>query len=156
MDVAGTGKVTESALTRELRGAGLRVTRPRLQVLRLLHERQGHHTPEALIRVLRGRGVAISRASVYNVMNDLVASGLVTVADAGPGRAYYEVAETPHHHFVCRECGALFDVPADPAEATPTPRDTAFVAEQVTVVFRGSCPHLRGWPVTAGHPCRHR
>lgn len=46
-------------------------------------------------------------------LDDLVATGLVMLADAGPGRALYEVATEWHHHFVCRRCQRVIDVPCE-------------------------------------------
>jgi Fe2+ or Zn2+ uptake regulation protein len=71
----------------------------------------GHHAADELADRLEARGVRIARASVYNVLDDLVRCELVMLADAGPGRALYEVADTVHHHFVCRRCGVVQDVP---------------------------------------------
>src|SRR4051794_16529529 len=98
-------------LAARLRDAGLRATRPRLLTYRALAELGGHRSVDEVVVELRRRGQPLPRASVYNVVEALRLVGVVMGADAGPGRALYEVATTKHHHFVCRSCAEVIDVP---------------------------------------------
>jgi Fur family ferric uptake transcriptional regulator len=85
-------------------------------------------------------GQRLSRMSVYNALGAMRATGLVMVADAGPGAALYEVATQWHHHFVCRSCGAVADVPC--AEGyMPCVEATVPGAEvdEAQIIFRGTC-----------------
>jgi len=100
----------QSHLVERLRRAGLRATRPRLIILDVLERGSGHRSIDELLDLLRARGVRLPRATVYNVIRSLVAHGLVMVADTGPGRMLVEPAQSWHHHFVCRQCGAVLDV----------------------------------------------
>jgi Fur family ferric uptake transcriptional regulator len=90
-------------------------------------------------------GPALLRGSVYNVLGSLVAAGLVIVADAGPGRALYEASETWHHHFICRACGDVMDVPC--VAGTKPCLDVALpgsVVDEAQVIFRGLCTVCAG------------
>jgi Fe2+ or Zn2+ uptake regulation protein len=141
VDDPGVGKVAENELTDRIRSAGLRVTRPRLLVLGLLNDMGGHRSADELLDALDRRGATLPRASVYNVLNDLVRSGVVMLADAGPGRALYEVAAQWHHHFVCRKCGAILDMPC--AVGSKPCLDAELEGAQIDeaqVIFRGLCP----------------
>lgn len=89
-----------------LRTAGLRVTRPRMAVLRWLHDHPGHHPAEVIVDQ-----AGLPKATTYHVLGQLSDAGLVLTAEAGPGRVLYETATDPHHHFVCRACGRILDVP---------------------------------------------
>lgn len=138
MDAPGAAGLNE--LGDRLRAAGLRATAPRLAVLGELLASPGHHAADELADRLEARGVRIARASVYNVLDDLVRGELVMLADAGPGRALYEAAETVHHHFVCRRCGVVADVPCvvgdRPCLEVAVP---GAVVDQAQVIFRGVC-----------------
>lgn len=130
-----------------MRGAGLKVTRPRVRVLEALADWGGHHTADALHEELVRRGDALSRASVYNVLRDLSARGLVLLTDAGPGRAYYEAGGPWHHHFVCRGCGSIVDVPCQgPGKPCLDPGLAAqgYSVDEAQVIFRGYCPACSG------------
>lgn len=127
-----------------LHAAGLRATRPRVAVLEALGEDRGHRSAEELLVILAARPVRLARASVYNVLDDLVATGLVMLADAGPGRALYEVANEWHHHFVCRRCQRVIDVPCE-AGSRPCLEATVpgAVIDEAQVILRGLCADCR-------------
>jgi len=123
-----------------LRAAGLRVTRPRVQVYDTLARLGGHRTADDVAEAVAGAGQRLSRMSVYNALGAMRAAGLVMAADAGPGAALYEVATHWHHHFVCRSCGAVADVPCAEGhkpclEATVPGADI----DEAQVIFRGIC-----------------
>lgn len=152
MDAAGAGPLSAAADAdggaagrdtgeARLRAAGVRVTRPRLAVLDVLERLAGHHGVDEISGALAARGAPLPLTTVYNVVDDLSRAGVLLAADAGPGRALYEVAEQRHHHFVCRSCGDVSDVPAT-ASATPGPVAGLEGAEveQTSVIFRGRCP----------------
>jgi Fur family ferric uptake transcriptional regulator len=130
-----------------MRRAGLKVTRPRVRVLEVLLAWGGHHTAEALHAELLRQGDPLSRASVYNVLHDLSARGLVLLTDAGPGRAYYEAGAPWHHHFVCRGCGAIADVPCQ-GPGKPCLEsglgEQGYRVDEAQVIFRGYCPDCTG------------
>ena len=127
-----------------LRDAGLRVTRPRLLVLETLDGQQGHCSADDVVEALRRRGMPLTRGTVYKVLGDVVAAGLVMVADHGPGRAVYEIADVWHHHFVCRRCGTIIDVPCMEGHK-PCLRPDVSVGEidEAQVIFRGVCEDCR-------------
>ena len=128
------------ALAARLRGVGLRATRPRLLAYRALAELGGHRSVDELVAALRAGGQTLPRVVVYEVVESLRLAGLVMGADAGPGGALYEVATTPHHHFVCRACAGVTDVPcaAGPAPCLEPGADVG-VADEAQVIFRGLC-----------------
>ena len=129
----------------QLRAAGLRVTKPRLLVYDVLRESGGHRSADEIAALLADRGDFLPRASVYNVLADLTAAGLLMCADLGPGRALYEVAERWHHHFVCRVCGKVLDVPCVRGEkpCLDPPASLPGTVEEAQVLFRGVCGRCR-------------
>lgn len=137
---AGAAGRADGALVGRLREAGLRATTPRLAVLRELVGSPGHHGADEIADRLAAQGVRIARASVYNVLDDLVRCELVMLADAGPGRALYEARETDHHHFVCRRCGLVQDVPCVTGDRPCL--DAAVpgaIVDHAQVILRGLC-----------------
>lgn len=131
----------EADLLAQLRGAGLRVTQPRLAVLRALRECGGHPSADELAVRLEQQDIVLPRATVYNVLADLARHGLVDIAESGPGRTLYESTRERHDHFICRLCGTILDVEACHAshvrrfKLLPGAR-----VEQTSVVYRGICP----------------
>lgn len=121
--------------------AGLRATRTRILVYETLREVGGHRSVDELAKMLEARGSGIPRMSVYNVVADLQEAGLVMCADAGPGRALYEVNDVWHHHFVCRICKSIFDVPCLRGEkpCLEPPTSIPGAVDEAQIIFRGIC-----------------
>jgi Fe2+ or Zn2+ uptake regulation protein len=127
---------------RMLRGAGLRVTRPRLAVLTAVHDHP-HADTEQILTVTRTDHVDVSHQAVYDVLRVLTAAGLIRRIDPPGSTARYEsrVGDN-HHHAVCRSCGAIVDVDCA-VGVTPclTPSDdNGFEIDEAEVVYRGLCP----------------
>lgn len=141
MDGRGSAVVGDQRVAVRLRQAGLRATQPRLLVLSALERMGGHRSADELISTLEAEGTALPRQSVYNVLDSLVTAGLAQLADAGPGRALFEAASTWHHHFVCRRCGLVKDIPCVVGAKPCLDAGLAnAVVDEAQVIFRGLCP----------------
>ena len=140
MDAAGTAAISERYLAGRLRAGGLRATRPRLLVLRILSEVGGHLSADDIAAELQNRGMPIPRASVYGVVAALLTHGFLMITDAGPGRTLYELGDPWHHHFVCRTCGAIQDVVCVVGDKPcVTPDRVDGVVDEAQIIFRGRC-----------------
>ena len=94
-----------------LRKAGLKVTQPRKLILELLDEAGNKHvTADDIYRVLIQAGQDIGLATVYRVLNQFEAAGLVVKHNFEGGQAYYELDSGAHHdHMVCVETGKVIE-----------------------------------------------
>ncbi|NAZ84478.1 transcriptional repressor, partial [Kineococcus sp. R8] len=139
-------------LERALRGAGLRVTRPRVAVLDAVHAHP-HAETEALIGAARARLGALSHQAVYDVLRVLTDSGLVRRIQPQGSVARYEArVGDNHHHLVCRSCGAISDVDCPAGEAPcllPPVVDEGFLVDEAEVVYWGRCAACAAAPVAA-------
>jgi Fur family ferric uptake transcriptional regulator len=127
---------------RLLRGADLRVTRPRVAVLTAVHAHP-HADTDALIGAVREDLGGVSTQAVYDVLRALTAAGLVRRIEPAGSVARYEsrVADN-HHHVVCRSCGAIADVDCA-VDYTPclTASDAhGYSIDEAEVVYWGTCP----------------
>ena len=139
----------ETTWAHALRGAGLRVTRPRLSVLSVLAEHP-HADADTLVTGARDLHPSLSPQAVYGVLKALVAGGLARRLDAAGAPALFELrVGDNHHHLVCRSCGAVADVDcAVGAAPCLEPSDAAgFVVDEAEVVFWGQCPECQGGSV---------
>ena len=129
-------------LEQSLRGAALRVTRPRLAVLAAVNE-HSHADTDSIIRLVRADLGEVSHQAVYDVLRALTAAGLVRRLEPAGSVARYEarVADN-HHHVVCRSCGAIADVDCAVGD-TPcltASNDKGFVIDEAEVIYWGQCP----------------
>jgi Fur family ferric uptake transcriptional regulator len=93
-------------------------------------------------------GGSAGLASVYRVLESLLAVGAVRRVDVGDGIARYEpVRETEehHHHLVCTECGKVeaFDDPALERAIRRVEAKSGYAVEQHDVVLQGACDRCR-------------
>lgn len=95
--------------SRDLRNAGLKVTTPRIKILDLLERAEPRHlTAEAIYRQLLEAGDEIGLATVYRVLTQFEAAGLVNRHHFEGGQAVFELERGPHHdHIVCIHCGRV-------------------------------------------------
>jgi Fur family ferric uptake transcriptional regulator len=125
-----------------LRGASLRVTRPRVAVLDAVYAHP-HADTDALIGVVRRDLGEVSTQAVYDVLRALTAAGLVRRIEPSGSVARYEsrVGDN-HHHVVCRSCGAIADVDCavgyTPCLAASD--DHGYAIDEAEVVYWGVCP----------------
>jgi Fur family iron response transcriptional regulator len=97
-----------------LRGAGLRPTRQRLSLARLLFDGADRHvTAEQLHSLAERDGVRVSLATVYNTLHQFTDAGLLREVVVEAGRSYFDTNTLGHHHFFEAESGRLIDIPAD-------------------------------------------
>ncbi len=94
-----------------LKKVGLKVTQPRLKILELLERRRFKHmTADDIYRELNKLGDDMGLATVYRVLNQFEASGLVVKHNFEGGQAYYELDSGGHHdHMVCVETGKVME-----------------------------------------------
>ena len=125
-----------------LRGAALRVTRPRVAVLAAVHD-SPHADTDTIIRTVRAQLGEVSHQAVYDVLRVLTATGLVRrIQPSGSTARYESRVGDNHHHVVCRSCGTIADVDCAVGEVPclTASDDHGFVIDEAEVVFWGLCP----------------
>ena len=102
---------SSNALDR-LRAVGLRPTRQRLALARLLLENGDRHvTAEQLHGEAAGAAIRVSLATVYNTLHQFTEAGLLREVVVEPGRSYFDTNTADHHHFFCEATSKLQDIP---------------------------------------------
>jgi Fur family ferric uptake transcriptional regulator len=129
-----------------LRGAALRVTRPRVAVLMAVHAHP-HADTDAIAGAVRRTTGGVSTQAVYDVLHALTAAGLVRRIEPAGSVARYEArVGDNHHHVVCRACGAIADVDCAVGHAPclTASDDQGFRIDEAEVVYWGLCPACAG------------
>ncbi|WP_205863322.1 Fur family transcriptional regulator [Planosporangium thailandense] len=124
-----------------LRGAALRVTRPRVAVLSAVHGHP-HADTDSIIGVVREDLREVSHQAVYDVLRALTAAGLVRRIQPSGSVARYEArVGDNHHHVVCRSCGLIADVDCAVGEAPclTASDDGGFSIDEAEVIYWGLC-----------------
>jgi Fur family ferric uptake transcriptional regulator len=97
----------------ELRKAGLKVTLPRVKILQILESPEHGHqhlSAEDVYRALLAAGEDVGLATVYRVLTQFEAAGLVTRHNFETGHSVFELAKGDHHdHMVCIPSGEVVE-----------------------------------------------
>lgn len=133
-----TKRPSSEIVLERLRAAGLRPTRQRLALAKLLFAHGPRHvTAESLYNEAKGRRINVSLATVYNALHDFTECGLLREISIEANRSYFDTNTGEHHHFYFPRTGQLQDVPADQVRiaSLPAPPKGASIA-RVDVVIR--------------------
>lgn len=103
----------------ELRKAGLKVTLPRVKILQILESNEQHHlSAEDVYKLLMEAGEDVGLATVYRVLTQFEAAGLVVRHNFDGGHSVFELDRGEHHdHMVCVETGQVMEFHNDEIEA---------------------------------------
>lgn len=104
--------------SQELRKAGLKVTLPRVKILEMLESSNTRHlSAEDMYRMLLESGEEIGLATVYRVLTQFEAAGLVIRHNFEGGHAVFELERGPHHdHMVDIETGKVVEFVSEEIE----------------------------------------
>lgn len=141
--------------SQDLKNAGLKVTLPRLKILEMLeHSTTRHLSAEEIYRRLMDGGDDIGLATVYRVLTQFEAAGLVTRHHFEGGHAVFELERGQHHdHIVCTRCGRVDEFEDELIEARQRERADALgyrLVEHNLIMYgecqRENCPNLKSGP----------
>jgi Fur family iron response transcriptional regulator len=127
-----------SSIIERLKVAGLRPTRQRLALAKLLFDNGNRHlTAEHLHGEAIAANVRVSLATIYNTLHQFTGAGLLREVVVEAGRSYFDTNVEEHHHFYFEDTCALEDIPGDHLRVAdlPAPPEGTRVA-RVDVVVR--------------------
>ena len=105
-----------------LKAVGLRPTRQRLALAKLLLERGPRHvTAEELFQEARRADIHVSLATVYNTLHQFTNAGLLREVVVDMGQSYFDTNTSHHHHFFDERTGTLTDIADDQIEIARLP-----------------------------------
>lgn len=130
--------------TSDLKKVGLKVTLPRMKILEFLEGSEvRHQSAEDIYQALRDDGEEIGLATVYRVLTQFEAAGLVERHHFESGQAVFELSEKGHHdHIVCVTCGKVeefFDEMIENRQREIA-RDKGYKVTDHSLTLYGQCP----------------
>jgi len=113
---------TYSNVIARLRACGLRPTRQRIALAKLLFDDGDRHvTAELLHAEAKTANIRVSLATVYNTLHQFTEAGLLREIVVDSQRCYFDTNTGEHHHFFFEKSNRLEDIPADEIVVTPLP-----------------------------------
>jgi len=129
------------AFTEACNTAGARMTHQRMEVFREVAKSDEHPDAETIYNRVRRRIPAISLDTVYRTLATLETLGVVSRVYLLCDRARFDAMITPHHHFVCSQCGTLKDFMSSEADKLRIPPEVRSwgIVKSTHVEVRGLC-----------------
>ena len=121
-----------------LKAAGLRPTRQRLALARLLFaDGHRHVSAEELFQEARNADIQVSLATIYNTLHQFTGAGLLREVPVDSGQSYFDTNVDHHHHFFVPETGTVIDIDSDALrlDGPPEPPD-GYAVDRIDVVVR--------------------
>jgi Fur family peroxide stress response transcriptional regulator len=120
---------------------GIAVTHQRQVLFEVMQSIPGHPSPEEVYERVQARIPSISLATVYKNIHLFIASGLFREVSLHHGSLRVEMNDRPHHHMVCTQCKAIYDLDEEQLGDMPQPHrlPNGFVAERYSVDVLGRC-----------------
>ena len=143
----------------QLRAHGLRRMASRIAVLAVLEPVHGHlsvaEIHQRLPECLPGDAAPPDLATIYRTVTTLVDQGVLHALTLEGGVTTYGLAEDPHHHAVCTQCGSIIEVPAGQLTSAlehAMAGSSFTLSERAGLTLHGLCPQCQ----SAGtQPPRH-
>jgi len=128
----------------DLKKAGLKVTLPRMKILDLMESSTvRHQSAEDIYQTLRDEGEEVGLATVYRVLTQFEAAGLVTRHHFEGGQAVFELNREGHHdHIVCVGCGKVEEFVDEIIEdqQAKIAEDKGYQITDHSLILYGKCP----------------
>lgn len=128
-----------ASLINRLRHRGWRLTAQRRAIAEAMTGEHVHLTADEVLDRARGALPEVSRATVYNTLNEMVSIGEVLEIPHPDGRKRYDPNIVGHHHLLCVECGRILDVHIEEPHLTAE-QQHGFEVLGVEVTFHARCP----------------
>lgn len=141
--------------SKDLRNVGLKVTLPRVKILEMLENSPALHlSAEDIYRRMMDLGEDVGLATVYRVLTQFEAAGLVRRHHFEGGHAVFELERGHHHdHLVCLKCGHVVEFEDEIIEKRQRARaeELGFRLTEHSLIMYGecvrvNCPNLPGGP----------
>jgi len=134
-----------------IKQAGLKVTMPRMKILEILEtcsrdQHSRHLRAEDVYRILLERDEVIGLATIYRVLTQFEAAGLVSRHNFEGGQAVFELDQGLHHdHLVCMKCNRVVEFMDKDIEERQVAiaAEHGFTLDDHSLVIHGLCPNCR-------------
>ena len=134
--------------TQELRDVGLKVTLPRMKILEIMERKtsERHLNAEQVYKILLSENEEIGLATIYRVLTQFEAAGLVTRHHFEGGNSVFELNKGQHHdHIVCAKCGKVDEFTDDIIEERQNmiARKLGYELTDHSLYLYGLCPNCK-------------
>ena len=122
-----------------IKDKGIKPTYQRLKILEYFTQTKKHPTVEMIYNNMKRVIPTISKTTVYNTMNSFVEKGILNALSVTGTELRYDANISPHHHFLCKKCGKLYDIQTKATDFYDKKVIDGNKIDEVHVYFKGIC-----------------
>lgn len=127
-------------LKKKLDEKGIKPTFQRLSILQYLENNRTHPTADMIYEYIRNKIPTISKTTVYNTVHAFLKKGLVAELSITGQESRYDIDTESHHHFLCSECGKIYDIEIECPHGLPRKKYVkGHQVDEVHGYFKGTC-----------------
>jgi len=117
---------------------GIKPTYQRIKILEYVRQNKSHLTVDKIYEALYKKVPTLSKTTVYNALNLLRKYNLINVLSITESELRYDYNPKPHHHFLCKKCGQIYDLEIKcPYQERSEVKDHKI--EEIHGYFKGIC-----------------
>lgn len=131
-------QITTQEVVDQLVNHNIKPSPYRIRILQYLYEAMSHPNVDAIYTALKDELPTLSKTTVYNTLNILVDAELVKQFNYKDNEAQYDLITKEHGHFICEQCGELYDFDFTIGECADKSL-SEFMIKSKEVYFRGIC-----------------
>ncbi len=102
--------ISVTELKNLLESNGVKPSFQRLSVFKYIMEQKDHPSVDNIYKNLVEQIPTLSKTTVYNTLNLLTKKGIITALTIDEIEVKYDYIEVPHAHFLCSNCGSMYDI----------------------------------------------
>lgn len=122
----------------------MKYSRQREKILNILNEYKIHPTADCVYAILCSKGEKMSLATVYRNLKILSETGVIKKFKTSEKTERYDSTLIQHYHFLCTECGNVFDMPANiTADISKNAAELGFEVKKYDMMLSGICPQCK-------------
>lgn len=136
-----TSASVQTAFLERCHEAGLKATPQRLAIYAELTATREHLDAETVLSRVRRDIPSISFDTVYRTLRAFTEHGMIARMSTATDRARFDAVVSPHHHFVCEQCGGITDFHSEENRLDRLPKEVSEIGhpKSVHVEIRGIC-----------------
>jgi Fe2+ or Zn2+ uptake regulation protein len=125
-----------------LSARGIKPTHQRLAILQYMEKHRNHPTADMIYQDLVKTMPTMSKTTVYNTLNSFARRGIVLPVTITGTEVRFDLQTASHHHFLCEECGRIYDIELCCPNLGRKDVDGHCVKE-IHGYFKGLCAHCQ-------------
>ena len=120
-------------------------SKQREKILDVLTNNPIHPTADELLEFLKCENSNVGLTTLYRNLNQMASAGMIKKIDGLESSAHFDHNTFEHYHFICKECGKVFDIPSSvaPSVVKNTREATGFDIISHDIVFHGICSECK-------------